>query len=73
MQAVVAAGLVVGPLAPLVVGLQQAAAGLWDHVVHCEGGARGGGLGDLVQVSSAATGSVSVPQLTRWAPLLITI
>lgn len=34
VEGVVAAGLLVGPLPPLVVGLHQAATGLWDHVVH---------------------------------------
>lgn len=34
VEGVVAAGLLIGPLPPLVIGLHQAAACLWDHMVH---------------------------------------
>lgn len=34
VEGVVAAGLLICPLPPLVIGLHQAAARLWDHMVH---------------------------------------
>lgn len=34
MEGIVAARLLIGPLPPLVVGLHQAATGLWDHMIH---------------------------------------
>lgn len=37
VERVVAAGLLIGPLPPLVVGLHQAAAGLWDDMIHWRG------------------------------------
>lgn len=37
VEGVVAAGLLIGPLPPLVVGLHQAAAGLRDHMIDCRG------------------------------------
>lgn len=45
MEGVVAAGLLVGPLPPLVVRLNQAATWLWDHMVHCRSGEQERGEG----------------------------
>ena len=41
MERVVAAGLLVGPLPPLVIGLHQAAARLWDDMIHWRGWSAG--------------------------------
>lgn len=41
VKGVVAAGLLIGPLPPLVIGLHQAATGLWDHMVHWRRGMQG--------------------------------
>lgn len=34
VEGVVATGLLISPLPPLGIGLHQAAAGFWDHMVH---------------------------------------
>lgn len=46
VEGVVATGLLISPLPPLIVGLHQAAPGIWDHVVHCRAEDRGRGTED---------------------------